>query len=72
MAQSLQGMKIWTFVGSEDTVVSPESSEQTIDCLSELTDQAKITVFDGADHFSVPSLTYLDSSVNLIGWLLGG
>jgi len=71
-AQSLQGTKVWAFVGSEDTIVPPESSEQTIDCLSELTDQAKLTIFDGADHFSVPSLAYLDGSMNLIGWLLGG
>ena len=72
VAVKLRNTPVWAFVGSEDTIVPPESSEQTIGWLMELSDQAKITVLDGADHFSVPSLAYLDGSINLIGWLLGG
>lgn len=32
---------------------------------------AEITVFEGADHFAVPSLTYLDQSIRLTNWLIG-
>lgn len=71
-AVKLGNTPVWAFVGSEDTVVPPESSEQTIGWLMELSEQAKITVFDDADHFSVPSLAYLDSELNLVGWLIGG
>lgn len=71
-AAKLSDTPVWAFVGSEDTIVPPESSEQTIGWLMELSDQAKITVLEGADHFSVPSLAYLDGERNLVGWLIGG
>ena len=32
---------------------------------------AAVTVFDGADYFSVPRLTYLDTSIDLVSWLIG-
>ena len=31
--------------------------------------KAAVTVFDGADHFAVPSLTYPDGNTGIIHWL---
>lgn len=70
-AAVLRNIPVWAFVGSADTIVPPESSEEVVDHLLESNADANITVFDGADHFTVPSLTYLDSEINLIGWLIG-
>ncbi len=70
-ASILRDTPVWAFVGSADTIVPPESSEEVVDHLLESNADANITVFDGADHFTVPSLTYLDSEINLIGWLIG-
>ena len=70
-ASILRNTPVWAFVGSADTIVPPESSEEVVTLLLESNADASITVFDGADHFTVPQLTYLDSSINLIGWLIG-
>ena len=50
----------------------PDSSKEVIAALKAAGGSAEITVFDGADHFSVPSLTFLDTNIDLIGWLIGG
>jgi len=42
-----------------------------VEALLEAGAAAAVTVFDGADHFSVPSLTYLDRDTDLVGWLTG-
>ena len=68
---ALQDIPAWAFVGSADTVIAPNSSEQMIAELKRAGATAKITVFDGADHASVPSLTYLDENIHLVDWLLG-
>lgn len=70
-AAILADTPVWAFVGSADTIVPPESSEEVVDHLLESNADASITIFDGADHFTVPSLTYLDNEINLIGWLIG-
>lgn len=70
-ASILRNTPVWAFVGSADTIVPPESSEEVVDHLLESNADASITVFDGADHFTVPQLTYRDSEINLIGWLIG-
>lgn len=67
----LQNIPIWAFVGSDDKIVPPDSSEEIIEQLKRKGGNAKITVFDGADHFTVPSLTYLDKDIDLISWLIG-
>ncbi|MGN0680046.1 MAG: dienelactone hydrolase family protein [Oscillospiraceae bacterium] len=67
----LQNIPIWAFVGSDDKIVPPDSSEEVIAQLQKNGGNAKITVFDGADHFTVPSLTYLDKDIDLISWLIG-
>ena len=70
-ASILRNTPVWAFVGSADTIVPPESSEEVVTLLLESNADASITVFDGADHFTVPQLTYLDGSINLLGWLIG-
>lgn len=69
--QALRDTPVWAFVGSADTIVSPDSSRQMIEAIQQAGGSAKLTVFDGADHFSVPSLTYLDQTIDLIDWLIG-
>lgn len=67
----LKNTPIRIFVGSADTIVPPDSSKEFCVALKDNKADAQITVFDGADHFSVPALTYLDKSINLIDWLIG-
>ena len=69
---NLKNIPVRTFVGSADTIVPPDSSKEVIAALKAAGGSAEITVFDGADHFSVPSLTFLDTNIELIGWLIGG
>lgn len=59
------------FVGSTDTIVPPDSTLTFVEALREAGADAAVTVFDGADHFSVPSLAYLDRGTDLVGWLTG-
>lgn len=69
--EKLKNIPIKAFVGSADTIVPPQSSEEVIEELKKNGANAQITVFNGADHFSVPALTYLDKNINLINWLIG-
>ena len=48
-----------------------EPSEPVVEALREAGADVAVTVFDGDDHFSVPSLTYLDRGTYLVGWLTG-
>lgn len=68
----LKNIPVRAFVGSADTIVPPDSSKDVVAALKASGGSAEITVFDGADHFSVPSLTFLDTNIDLIGWLIGG
>ncbi len=68
----LKNIPVRAFVGSADTIVPPDSSKEVVAALKVAGGSAEITVFDGADHFSVPSLTFLDTNIDLIGWLIGG
>ena len=68
----LKAIPIRTFVGSADSIVVPESSEEMIAALKAAGGNAEITIFDGADHFSVPRLAYLDTNVGLVDWLVDG
>lgn len=63
-------MKIWTFVGTADTVVKPQP---TIDFMKQLTRsniKAVIPQFDGAEHTDVPALAYLSGEIDLLHWLI--
>ncbi len=65
---ALSKTKIWAFVGTEDTIVSPDSSREIIKALNEKGANAKITELNGATHFDVPSLAY--KTPDLIQWLV--
>lgn len=66
----LNEIPVWAFVGSADTVITPNSSEEMVFALKKAGGTAYITVFDSADHVSVPSLTWLDETINLVDWLI--
>lgn len=66
----LKNIPVRAFVGSADKIVPPESSLEFIDSLKKAGGDAGITVFDGADHFSVPALTYTGDT-GIIDWLVG-
>ncbi len=67
----LQEIPVRAFVGSADTVIAPNSSEQMVAELKKAGADAQIIVLDGADHVSVPSLVYHDESIRLVEWLVG-
>mgnify|MGYP004514999753 FL=1 len=64
-------MPVWAFVGAEDTIVSPELSEKFVESLNQAGENARLTVFEGATHFDVPTLAYFDSKLNVFDWLIG-
>ena len=68
---ALKEVSVWAFVGSEDTVISPNSSKQMVSELKKAQGDAKITVHSGASHEEVPRLTYLDGSLGVLNWLIG-
>ena len=70
-ASLLKEIPVRAFVGADDTVITPNSSRQMVAKLKNAGADAQITVLDGADHVSIPSLVYHDESVRLVEWLLG-
>lgn len=70
-ASLLKEIPVRAFVGADDTVITPNSSKQMVAKLQNAGADARITVLDGADHVSIPSLVYHDESVRLVEWLLG-
>ena len=68
--EALKDIPVRAFVGSDDTVILPEYSENAVTELNALGGNAQITIFEGADHFAVPSQTYLDPSISLVNWLI--
>lgn len=72
VVSKLAGTPVRAFVGSADKIVPPESSAEAVNALITAGGDAEIVIFDGADHFSIPALTYLDNSIGIIGWLTSG
>lgn len=70
-APSLLETPVWAFVGSADTVIRPHSSEQMVAELERAGGAARLTVFDGAEHVSVPGLVWRDDDLHLADWLIG-
>ena len=66
----LKNVSVRAFVGSADTIVSPDASVSFVAALQEAGGDAALTVFEGADHFAVPALTYLDEDIDILDWLL--
>lgn len=65
---ALSKTKIWAFVGTNDTIVDPTSTRTIIEALKNKGSNAKLTEFDGATHFDIPSLGYKNSE--FINWLV--
>ncbi len=65
---ALSKTKIWAFVGTNDKIVDPSSTRIIIEALKNKGANAKITEFEGTDHFGVPSLGYKNSE--FIKWLV--
>ncbi len=67
----LKAVPMRIFVGSADTVVPPDSSIEFAAAINDAGGSAELIEFEGADHFSIPRLTYLDKDIDLIDWLIG-
>lgn len=68
---TLSSLKIWACVGSADNIVDPQKSIDIINALKAADVDAKITVFEGVDHFGVPEYAYKDLSLGVVAWLIG-
>lgn len=68
--QALSNMPVWAIVGTNDTIVAPTSSREFISALSVSNSNARITELDGASHFDVPALAYLNKELGIIEWLI--
>lgn len=65
---ALSKTKTWAFVGTDDTIVDPDSGRTVIRALQNDGVDARITELSGATHFDVPSLAYKNN--DLIQWLV--
>ena len=65
---ALSNTKIWAFVGTNDKIVDPSSTKTIIEILKSKGSNVRLTEFDGATHFDVPSLGYKNSE--FINWLV--
>ena len=68
--QALKDTPVYAFVGTEDTIVKPESSIAIVDALTAAGGTAQIAEIEGADHFAVPERAYL-GDYGLVEWLEG-
>ncbi len=66
----LRNTPVWAFVGEDDVVVKPESSERLIAVLEQQNADAQITVFPETDHVGVPQKAWLEHGAELLNWLL--
>lgn len=69
-ASSYTGIPVWAFVGSADVIVDPISSTTIVPMINALGGNAQVKTYNGATHFEVPDLTYKDTSVNLLNWMI--
>ena len=66
----LKNTPVWAFVGEDDVVVKPESSERLLAGLEQQNADARITVFPETDHVGVPQKAWLEHGSELLDWLL--
>lgn len=67
---ALRDTPIWAFVGEEDVVVRPRSSERFVAAVSRINAEAKITVFPETEHEGVPERAWNEKSAELLRWLI--
>ena len=68
--EKLKNVPVWAIIGTEDTIVDPQSSIDFIAELSKVNDNAMLTELNDANHFDVPSMSYLSTEFDLIAWLI--
>ena len=68
--KALETMPIWAFVGADDVVIKPESTETFIESVSKLNPDARVTVFEDTDHVGVLQRAWLETGTELLDWLL--
>lgn len=68
--KKLKDIPVRAFVGSADTIVDPAASVEFVAALQDQGSDAQLVNFSGASHFDVPALTYLDTSLGLLDWLI--
>ena len=68
---ALSQTEVWAFVGSADTIIEPEYSLEFAQQLEVTGGNVAVTVLEGADHFDVPGLAYLNEDYGLLDWLIG-
>ena len=68
---ALSQTEVWAFVGSADTIIEPEYSLEFAQQLEVTGGNVAVTVLEGADHFDVPGLAYLNEDYGLPDWLIG-
>ena len=68
--KTLKNMPIWAFVGEDDVVVKPESTETFIESVSKQNPDARVTVFEDTDHVGVLQRAWLENGTELLNWLL--
>ena len=68
---ALSQTEVWAFVGSADTIIEPEYSLEFAQQLEVTGGNVTVTVLEGADHFDVPGLAYLNEDYGLLDWLIG-
>lgn len=68
--EKLSALPIWAFVGENEKSTTIDSTKAIIDVLKDMGADAQITILEGAAHFDVPSVVYLDKAINIIEWLI--
>ena len=68
--KTLETMPIWAFVGENDVVVKPESTETFIESVSRQNPDARVTVFENTDHVGGLQRAWLETGTELLNWLL--
>lgn len=67
---ALKSTPVWAFVGEDDVVVRPDSSERFIIALKQQNADAQIMVFPETDHVGVLKKAWLEHGMELLDWLL--
>jgi predicted esterase len=65
----LSDLPVWAFVGAEDNIVPPASSQQFILALQKAGANAKLTTLSNAGHFDVPN-AYVNADFAVLDWML--
>lgn len=69
-AANYKSIPVYAFVGSDDTVVPPTSSQNIVPMINSAGGNAQIKVYPDATHFDVPGLVYKDQAVKIFDWMI--